>query len=237
LSIEVKNVTVGYYKDLVILHDISIHADESKITSIIGPNGAGKSTLLKTIYGFLRPKRGNILFEGKDITGVKPYGMPMMGIGYIPQERTVFPRLTVEENLKMGAWTFRKDHKRVDECINEVYERFPILKERRKVKSGKLSGGEQRMLEISRGTMIRPKAFLIDEPTAGLAPKVAMSIYKKLDEIREERVAILMVDQNVRMAAELSDYIYVLRLGRKVLEGPGEKLDKELKKQVKSWLV
>jgi len=237
LSIEVKDVTVGYYKDLVILHDISIHADESKITSIIGPNGAGKSTLLKTIYGFLRPKRGNILFERKDITSVKPYKMPMIGMGYIPQERTVFPRLTVEENLEMGAWTFRRDHKRVDECINEVYERFPILKERRKVKSGKLSGGEQRMLEISRGTMIRPKAFLIDEPTAGLAPKVAMSIYKKLDEIREERVTILMVDQNVRMAAELSDYIYVLRLGRKVLEGPGEKLDKELKKQVKSWLV
>lgn len=237
MSIEVKNVVAGYKGYIEILHGISIHAEKSKITCIIGPNGAGKSTLLKTIYGFLRPKQGTIFFDGEDITGVAPHKLVKKGLVYIPQRRAVFPDLTVLENLEMGAWIFRKERKRVTESINKIYERFPILKMRARVHASRLSGGEQRMLEIGRALITSPKSLLVDEPTAGLAPKVAEEVYQKLAELAKEKITILFVDQNVKKAVTLSDYTYIIKVGQTVQEGPREEFDKKLTPLIKEWLV
>lgn len=237
MSIEVKDVIAGYYRDVDVLHGASLYAEKSKITGIIGPNGAGKSTLLKTIYGFLKPKQGTILYDGEDITGLDPYALPLKGVSYVLQRRSIFPLLTVRKNLKMGAWIFRKDKKRIREYLSEVYNRFPVLKERENVKAGALSGGEQRMLELSRALIIRPKTILLDEPTAGLAPKVAMGIYRKLEEIKGEGITILFVDQNIKQAIKLSDYVYVLKSGRITLEGSSEEFHKKSRTLIKDWLI
>ncbi|MFQ5711928.1 MAG: ABC transporter ATP-binding protein [Candidatus Geothermarchaeales archaeon] len=235
MSLEVKNVTSGYLKWIDVLHDVSVYSERAKISAIIGPNGAGKSTLLKTVYGFLKPKSGKIIFDGEDITGVDPYTMVKKGIAYIPQRRTVFPFLTVHENLEMGAWTLHKKEETLEK-IREVYDRFPRLEERRSVLAGSLSGGEQRMLEIGRTLIISPKLILIDEPTGGLAPKVAEMIYKKLTELSGEGITILLVDQNVREAIELAHHIYVLELGRNTVDGDREKFERDIKDIIRDWL-
>jgi branched-chain amino acid transport system ATP-binding protein len=236
LSIEIKDLVCGYQKDIMILHGVSVFVEESKTTSIIGPNGAGKSTLLKAIYGFVKPRRGTVIFGGKNITGMGTHRLPHEGIAYVPQRISIFPRMTVKENLEMGAWIFRQNTKRLEESISRIYERFPILEKREKIEAGRLSGGEQRMLELSRALMIEPKAVLLDEPTAGLAPKVAERIYEKLDEIKEE-ISILMVDQNVKKALALSDYVYVLKGGRVVGEGSKGKFDERMRSMIRDWLL
>ena len=232
MSLKVEDVTAGYFKWLDILHDVNVVSEKSKITAVIGPNGAGKSTLLKTVFGFLKPKQGKIIFEGEDITGSDPYTLVKKGIGYIPQRRSVFPFMTVTENLEMGAWTLDK----IGGEIDEVFERFPRLEERKDVLAGSLSGGEQRMLEIGRALIINPKLLLIDEPSAGLAPIIANEIYEKVKDLIKEGITIMLVDQNIRQAIELSDHIYVLELGRNTVDGTREKLDKEIKDIIRDWL-
>jgi branched-chain amino acid transport system ATP-binding protein len=223
--LEAKEVFVGYYKGIDILQGVSVRARENEITAVLGPNGVGKSTLLKTIYGFLKPNKGKIVYNGEDITGIDPYEVPKRGIAYIPQRQNVFPYMTVEENLQLGAWTFKRDKKRIKTRLEEIYNRFPILKERRKMEAGLLSGGEQRMVEIGRALMTNPNILLIDEPTAGLAPKVARAIYDVLKMLKEEGRTILLVDQNIRQAVENSDYVYALELGKNKVEGPKENFD------------
>lgn len=232
---QVKDVYSGYYKDINILQGVSLDAQEARLTAIIGTNGVGKSTLLKTVYGFLSPNKGSIIYKGKDIAGGNPYKMPTMGLTYIPQRRNVFPEMTVEENLQLGAWTFKREKKRVQLKLRENYERFPILKERCKQKAGNFSGGQQRMVELGRAMMIDPKLMLVDEPTAGLAPKVAREIYDKLLQLKEEGMTILLVDQNIKQAIEVSDYVYALALGKNMAEGPREDFD-NLKERIKEWL-
>lgn len=232
--IKVENITVGYYQDVYVLQDVSLEVSSGQITCIIGSNGAGKSTLLKTIYGFLHPKVGKVLFKGRDITRLSPYEMLSEGIAYIPQEKGVLPDLTVEENLQLGAWLFRHDKRQVRKKIGLICDRFPVLHERRHVKAGRLSGGEQRMLEIGRVLMSDPKAILFDEPTAGLAPKVAEEIYDQIRQLKERGQAIILVEQNVRRALSLSDYAYVFELGKVKLEGASDQVD--LKKAVAPWL-
>ena len=161
--------------------------------------------------------------------------MPTMGLTYIPQRRNVFPEMTVEENLQLGAWTFKREKKRVQMRLKENYERFPILKERSKQKAGNFSGGQQRMVELGRAMMIDPKLMLVDEPTAGLAPKVAREIYDKLFQLKEEGMTILLVDQNIKQAIEVSDYVYALALGKNMAEGPREDFG-NLKERIKEWL-
>jgi len=233
--LQVNNVHAGYYRDINILQGVNITAQESKLTSIIGTNGVGKSTLLKTIYGFLRPNKGVIQWHDEDITGANPFRMPKMGLTYIPQRRNVFPEMTVEENMLLGAWTFRRDKQRIKERLEANYDRFPILKERRKQKAGNFSGGQQRMVELGRAMMIDPKLMLVDEPTAGLAPLVSMEIYDKLVELKEGGITILLVDQNIKQAIEVSDYVYALALGKNMTEGPRDEFD-NLKEQIKEWL-
>lgn len=228
MPLEARNIVAGYSEDIDILLDVSMYAEDGKITCMIGPNGVGKSTLLKTIYGFLEPKKGKICYNGNDVTNEKPYNMLRMGISYIPQLRSVFPYLTVEDNLKLGGWIFRGDAEKVKEGIEEVYGRFPVLMKKRKSRAGMLSGGEQRMLEIGRTLIVKPKIMLVDEPSAGLAPKLVTEVYNRLNELREEGMTILLVDQNIRKAVEYSNYVYVLELGKVKLEGVREEFEDKL---------
>jgi branched-chain amino acid transport system ATP-binding protein len=228
--LEVKDLYVGYYKDLNILQGVSITAQEAKITTVLGANGVGKSTLLKAIYGFLQPNAGDVLLEGERLIGVPTHERIGMGLSYIPQQPGIFRWMTVEENLELGAWTFRDDKARIQRKIEENYERFPMLKDRRKSKAGELSGGMQRMVEVGRTLMTDPKVILVDEPTAGLAKMLSEEVYQMLTQLRdEEGMTIVLVDQEIRQALKIADYVYVLELGRNRFEGPVEEFT-DLKK-------
>ncbi len=232
----VEEVFVGYYRDINILQGVSTKAEGAQITSIIGPNGVGKSTLLKAIYGFLKPNKGRILYNGENIAGMDPYTAPNKGLAYIPQRRNVFPYLSVEENMEMGAWTFKRDKPRIRQKLEENYERFPNLAAKRRTKADHLSGGEQRMVELGRALMADPRLLLVDEPTAGLAPIFAKEIRNRLEELKGEGKAIVLVEQNIREAIGIADYVYVLDLGRNKAEGSQEEFATDLKDLVKDWL-
>jgi branched-chain amino acid transport system ATP-binding protein len=228
--LEVKDLYVGYYKDLNILQGVSITAQEARITTVLGANGVGKSTLLKAIYGFLKPNSGQVLLEDQSLTGIPTHQRIDMGISYIPQQPGIFRWMTVKENLELGAWTFKKDKVRIRRKLEENYERFPMLKDRRKSKAGELSGGMQRMVEVGRTLMTEPKVVLVDEPTAGLAKLLSEEVYEMLVQLRdEEGMTIVLVDQEIRQALRIADYVYVLELGRNRFEGPVEEFT-DLKK-------
>ncbi len=217
----VNNLYVGYYRDLNILQGVSLQAEEGNITTILGANGVGKSTMLKAIYGFLRPNQGQITLNNEDIIGVPTYERISMGISYIPQQPGVFRFMSVEENLELGAWTFKNDKRRIKRKLDENYERFPALKPRRKSNAGELSGGMQRMVEIGRTLMTDPKLILVDEPTAGLAKLLSEEVYQMLVDLRDrDGLTILLVDQEIREALKIADYVYVLELGRNKFQGP-----------------
>lgn len=221
--LDVRDLYVGYYRDLHILQGVSVHAEAGKITTILGANGVGKSTLLKAIYGFLQPASGEVLLDEQSLIGVPTHRRIDMGISYIPQQASVFQYMTVEENLELGAWTFRDDRARIDRKLVENYERFPQLKERRKSKAGELSGGMQRMVEVGRTLMTDPEVILVDEPTAGLAKLLSEEVYQMLVDLRDnEGITIVLVDQEIRQALKIADYVYVLELGRNKFEGPVE---------------
>lgn len=223
IILETKALDVGYYKDLNILQNLNIKARENKITAILGANGVGKSTALKAIFGFLTPNAGEVLLEGESIVNIPTYKKILKGLAYIPQQPGVFKDMTVEANLELGGWTFRKDKKQVKEKIEINYERFPVLKEKRKQITGELSGGQQRMVEIGRTLMADPKMMLIDEPTAGLSKMLAEEVYGMLTDLRDrDNLTILIVDQEIRQALKISDYVYVLELGRNKFEGPAD---------------
>jgi ABC-type branched-subunit amino acid transport system ATPase component len=214
------------YGEVNILHGLSIAVPRGAIVSVIGPNGAGKSTLLKAIYGFLKPRRGTVTFrpEGADhdITGVKPNRLTELGMNYVFQLDNVFPNMTVRENLEMGAYL--RGGKPDKEILDRIHGWFPRLEERRRQRAGTLSGGERQMLALGRALMSDPKLLLLDEPSAGLAPSVVDVIFEKLQEINAAGISIIMVEQNARRSLEMSDYGYVLDMGRNHFEGPGSKL-------------
>jgi len=221
--LEVKDLYVGYYRDLNILQGVSIRAEKGKITTVLGANGVGKSTLLKAIYGFLRPNAGEIFLDGQNVVGVPTHKLITMGLSYIPQQPGIFRWMSVEENLELGAWTFRNDKARIKRKLEENYERFPALAERRHSHAGELSGGMQRMVELGRALMTDPKVILVDEPTAGLAKLLAQEVYQMLVDLRDkEGMTIVLVDQQIRQALKIADYVYVLELGRNKFEGPVE---------------
>jgi len=219
----IEDLYVGYYADLHILQGLNLAAEEGKITTILGSNGVGKSTLLKAISGFLKPQRGTIHLKEKDVTGVATHKLIDMGISYIPQQPGVFQHMSIEENLLMGAWTFRDDAARIEEQLAVNFERFPILQERRNSLAGELSGGQQRMVEIARTLMTEPDVILVDEPTAGLAKLISEEVYRMLSRLRDDfGLTIILVDQEIREALKIADYVYVLELGRNKFDGPSE---------------
>lgn len=224
--LEVRGMDVGYYKDLNILKDLDITVQGKKITTILGANGVGKSTALKAIFGFLRPFAGTIKLDGEDIIDVPTHERILKGLAYIPQQPGVFKDMSVEENLELGAWTFRRDKKLVRDKVDANYDRFPILRDKRRQITGELSGGQQRMVEIGRTLMAEPKVLLVDEPTAGLSKMLAQEVYGMLrDLVDKEDLAILLVDQEIRHALGIADYVYVLELGRNKYEGPVSEFD------------
>ena len=217
----INDLYVGYYRDLNILQGVSLQAESGKITTILGANGVGKSTMLKAVYGFLRPNQGQIHLNEQDIIDVPTHERINKGISYIPQQPGVFRFMSVEENLELGAWTFKNDKIRIKRKLAENYERFPDLKPRRKSKAGELSGGMQRMVEIGRTLMTDPKLILVDEPTAGLAKLLSEDVYQMLVDLRDrDGLTILLVDQEIRSALKIADYVYVLELGRNKFQGP-----------------
>ncbi len=215
-----KGITSGY-SEIDILHDVAIQVNSNQIVSIIGPNGAGKSTLLKTIFGILKPRHGTITLKEDDITGLKPDKVARKGISYVPQVDNVFPTMTIQENLEMGAFIRNDDYSR---RIEEIYELFPVLGERPKQKAGQLSGGQRQMVAMGRALMLDPQLLLLDEPSAGLAPKLVDMIFEKIKQINATGVAIMIVEQNAREALKMADHGYVLAMGRNVLDDTGEAL-------------
>ena len=219
----IEDLYVGYYRDLNILQGVTMQADSGQITTILGANGVGKSTMLKAIYGFLRPNQGQIRLNELEIIDVPTHERINMGISYIPQQPGVFRFMSVEENLELGAWTFKNDKSRIKRKLEENYERFPDLKPRRRSNAGELSGGMQRMVEIGRTLMTDPKMILVDEPTAGLAKLLSEEVYQMLVDLRDrDGLTILLVDQEIRSALKIADYVYVLELGRNKFQGPAE---------------
>ncbi len=221
--LEVRDLYVGYYRDLFILQGVNLRAEKGKITAVLGANGVGKSTLLKAIFGFLRPMRGEILLNGKNIIPVPTFQRINLGLAYIPQHMSIFRWMSVEDNILLGGWTFRNDKERLRQKLEENYERFPVLKEKRHQPAGLLSGGQQRMVELARTLMTDPEVILVDEPTAGLAKLLKKEVYEMLVALRDrDGKTIVLVDQEIRHALRISDYVYVLELGRNKFDGPVE---------------
>lgn len=221
--LEVKDIYAGYL-DVDILKNVSLEVYAGEIVCVIGPNGAGKSTIFKAIYGFIDIRRGTVLFDGQDITRTRPQELLGSGMAIVPQLRSVFPQMTVRENLEMGMY-LEKDRKQIKKRVLDIFELFPILGEREKQKAGTMSGGEQRMLEIGRSLMLEPRLLLMDEPSAGLAPIVTKMIFEQVQYLNQELgLTILMIEQNARQGLEFSDRGYVLELGRNSYQGTGQAL-------------
>lgn len=214
--LEVKDIYAGYGK-LQILNGVTISVEANSLTAILGGNGCGKSTTLRVITGLLPCTQGDVLFEGKSLKGVKPQQIVCKGIAYVTQGKEVFPSLTVEENLLLGAYTI-SDRSKIKSNMNDVLSFMPRLKDRLKSPSGVLSGGEQQMLSIGRGLMSNPKLLILDEPSAALSPKVSDEIYELIQSLHKQGTTILMVEQNVRKALEIAEYAYILSEGRVVFQ-------------------
>lgn len=220
--LKVDQITSGY-GEMEILHEVSIAIDEGDIVSIIGPNGAGKSTLMKTVFGILKPWSGNVTFNDQDISGLPPNEIVRKGLCYVPQVENVFPSLVVEENLEMGAFIL-DDQQVIKKRMQQVYELFPYLLERRRQKVGKMSGGERQMVAMGRALMLDPQLLMLDEPSAALAPKLAEMIFEKIKGINQAGVSLLIVEQNARESLKLANQGYVLADGQNKLDGPGPEL-------------
>lgn len=235
--IELDGVRAGYVQGIDVLNGVSATFEEDRISSIVGPNGAGKSTLLKTIYGFADLHDGTITYEDEDLTGYSPSEMLRdVGIAYVPQERSVFPELTVHENLKLGTWTIRSDESRTAAAIENVYAQFPALEEKGHARAGTLSGGQQRMLEIGRSLLTEPDVVFVDEPSAGLAPDLSESVYDSIARLREENVTVLLVDQNIRAAVQYGDDLFIMEQGEIVANEPTDDMTGEVENLVSEWI-
>jgi branched-chain amino acid transport system ATP-binding protein len=223
--LEVSELEAGY-GDVVVLRDLSFRVEEGKVAAILGPNGAGKTTTLRAVSGLVR-SHGSIRFDGTDIGGRSPERIARLGIAHVPEGRGTFGALSVTDNLRVGAYR-RRDADGVRRDVARCFEYFPRLGERRAERAGNLSGGEQQMLAIARGLMLRPRLLLLDEPSLGLAPVLTRQLFRRLAEIvAEERMTVLLVEQNAQLALELAEYAYVLEAGSIVLSGPSEQMREE----------
>jgi ABC-type branched-subunit amino acid transport system ATPase component len=231
-----RGLVAGYLSGIDILRGVSVEAARGEVRCVLGPNGTGKSTLLKALFGFLGLREGEIRLGGEALRAANPHDMGRQGIAYLPQRPSIFPHLSVEVNLRLGAWRQRGDRKRVQELVDRACEQFPVLAERRRQAAGTLSGGQQRQLEISRSLMQDPVLFLIDEPTAGIEPRVAAMIYDLIKGLANQGKAILLVDQNIKRALEIADYVYVMRTGTVLSEGARAAFGGDTEALVARWL-
>jgi branched-chain amino acid transport system ATP-binding protein len=220
--LKVSNIDTFYGKTQA-LWDVSLNIDEAEIVALVGANGAGKTTLLNTISGLLRPASGTVEFLGRRIDGMAPHHIVELGLSHIPEGRRLFADMTVRENLELGAYTSGA-WKQKAETLEQVYQTFPVLKEREGQLARTLSGGEQQMLAMGRGLMSRPRLCMFDEPSYGLAPKLLLEVFQVIKSLREQGITVLLIEQNVRHTLEIADRAYVLENGRIALEGAGDKL-------------
>lgn len=221
--LEIKNLE-SFYGPIMAIRGVSLKVDKGQIVTVLGANGAGKSTLLKTISGIMDPEKGEVLFNGKPIQGLEPHRIVEHGIVHVPEGREVFPLLTIDENLSLGAYT-RSDKSEIERDREMVFDYFPILAERRNQEAGTLSGGQQQMLAIGRGLMLRPQIMLLDEPSLGLSPLLVQEIFAILRRLNtEEHVTMMLVEQNARIALDLADVGYVMEIGRIVMDGSADRL-------------
>jgi branched-chain amino acid transport system ATP-binding protein len=225
MLLEIRDVFVRYGKAIA-LNGITLEANDGEVVALIGSNGAGKTTTLRAISGLNVPNRGEILFQGKSISGVSPHQIVRMGIAHVPEGRRVFPAMTVEENLELGAY-LRTDRHVVRQDFERMYESFPVLKQRRRQKAGSLSGGEQQMLAMARALMTSPKLLLLDEPSLGLAPLLVREVGMIIARINSQGVTIILIEQNARMALKLAHRAYILELGKIILQGNARDLVKD----------
>ena len=220
IFLKAEDITVGY-TEIDILHNVTVTVKSGEIISVIGPNGAGKSTLLKTVFGILKPRNGNVTLKDEDITGLRTDRIVRKGISYVPQVENVFPSMTIQENLEMGAFIRTDDY---SQRLEEVFDLFPVLRERKKQKAGHLSGGQRQMVAMGRALMLDPQVLLLDEPSAGLAPGLVSGIFEKVKEINATGVAMIIVEQNAKEALKMAHHGYVLAMGKNVLDDTGEAL-------------
>jgi ABC-type branched-subunit amino acid transport system ATPase component len=221
--LQLENVVASYIPGVEILRGVNLRVEQGEIVCLVGPNGAGKSTVLRTVSGFLKPSKGQILFNGKSISGMAPEQILMAGITHVPQGHSVFPKMTVHENLLMGAFTI-KDQAVVTKRLDKVYGLFPWLKGRSREKAGNLSGGQQKILEIGRALMLEPPLMILDEPSLGLAPKTMSELFETIRELNRGGLTILMVEQNAREGLASAHRGYVLELGKEKFEGLAQDL-------------
>jgi len=215
-----ENITCGY-SSVDILSNCTIGVKRGQIASIVGPNGAGKSTAMKAIFGLLGIRKGKIFLDGEDITNLKPQERVLKGMGFVPQTNNIFPSLSVQENLEMGAFIQAKN---CENMLNYIYELFPILKDKRYQQAGELSGGQRQQVAVGRALMTSPKVLMLDEPSAGVSPIVMEGIFKKIKEIANQGTAILMVEQNAKQALTISDLGFVLNQGKNLFTDTGKSL-------------
>src|SRR5262252_5741057 len=231
-----RGLVAGYLPGIDILRGVSVETTRGQVRCVLGPNGTGKSTLLKVLFGFLPARDGEIRLDGHALPSVAPHEMVRHGVVYLPQRPSIFPHLTVEVNLRLGAWRYRGERGRVEELMGQAYDRFPVLRERRAQPAGTLSGGQQRQLEIARSLMHDPVLFLIDEPTAGVEPRVAVLIYDLIRGLARQGKAVVLVDQNIKRALEIADYVYVMRTGTVLSEGSRAEFGGDTEALVAAWL-
>ena len=218
--LQTRDLIAGYVPNVDILSGVSIRVEEGDIVTVVGPNGAGKSTLIKTIFGLVRPRSGQVVLDGREITGLPPHEIARRHVGYVPQLQNVFPGLTVEENLEVSWLGADSGAARIE----RMYELFPRLRERRRQAAGTMSGGERQMVAMARALVSQPTLLLLDEPSAGLAPAMIDSVFEQVQRINDAGVTVVMVEQNARRALGMSTRGYVLDAGANAFEGSGEEL-------------
>ena len=237
--LQLKGITAGYSSDIDIIRDVSISVEKESIRGLIGLNGAGKSTVMKAACGFLKPKNGSIIYDGKEITGIATHRLLGLGITMIPQESSLFPYLSVADNLKIPLQRYKKAIQSdidITNTIESVIKHFPEIKAKMGTPAGELSGGQQKMVEFAKAYTLRPKLCLIDEPSIGLAPKIAAQVFEWIKLFAREGMAILLIDHNIRKVIEVSDYTYVLTLGEVSAECLRKEFEGDMHDQVRSWL-
>lgn len=235
-TVTARGLVAGYVPGIHILHGMSVDVIPGQVRCVLGPNGTGKSTLLKVMFGFLQPVSGETTAAGRSLNNVPPHNMSDHGIVYLPQRPSIFPFLSVETNLRLGTWTFRKDRPRARQAMEHAYDQFPVLRERRRQVAGTMSGGQQRQLEIARSLLTNPTTFLIDEPTASIEPRIAAQIYNLIQSLAHNGKAVLLVDQNIKGALSIADHVYVMRTGSLFTEGPRSDFTDDVETLVRTWL-